>query len=74
MYMYNNMLTSKQKEFYKENGFLKLEGLFDPEELDKLATEYEQLFEVKTAFFNVFQSAFKNKIYEIREKMVRIPT
>ena len=57
--MYNNMLTSKQKEFYKENGFLKLEGLFDPEELDKLATEYEQLFEVKTAFFNVFQFAFK---------------
>ena len=52
--MYNNMLTSKQKEFYKENGFLKLEGLFDPEELDKLATEYEQLFEV--TFFNIFQA------------------
>ena len=40
------MLTSIQKEFYNENGFLKLEGLFDPKELDKLATEYEQLFEV----------------------------
>ena len=55
MHMYNNMLTSKQKEFYKENGFLKLEGLFHPEELDKLATEYEQLFEVK-ATFNIFQA------------------
>ena len=62
--MYNNMLTSKQKEFYKENGFLKLEGLFDPEELDKLATEYEQLFEVK-ATFNIFQ---KYKIYKIEKK------
>ena len=54
--MYNNMLTSKQKEFYKENGFLKLEGLFDPEELDKLATEYEELFEVKTTFIKYFLS------------------
>ena len=64
--MYNNMLTSKQKEFYKENGFLKLEGLFDPEELDKLATEYEQLFEV--TFFNIFQADKKSKIYEIEKK------
>ena len=55
--MYNNMLTSKQKEFYKENGFLKLEGLFDPEELDKLATEYEELFEVKTTFIKLINVA-----------------
>ena len=54
--MYNNMLTSKQKEFYKENGFLKLKGLFNQEELDKLATEYEELFEVKTTFIKYFPS------------------
>ena len=65
MYMYNNMLTSKQKEFYKENGFLKLEGLFDPEELDKLATEYEQLFEVTNS---IFSKLAKYKIYKIEKK------
>ena len=40
------MLTSEQKASYNKNGFLKLEGLFDPRELEELCKEYEDLFQV----------------------------
>ena len=41
------MLTTEQKEFYENNGFLKLENLFETQELEELCSEYETLFKVR---------------------------
>ena len=41
------LLTTKQKEFYKENGFIKVENVFTKKELDEISQEYDNLFEVK---------------------------
>ena len=41
------MLTTEQKEFYEKNGFLKLENLFETQEIEELCLEYETLFKVR---------------------------
>ncbi|GLH13258.1 Phytanoyl-CoA dioxygenase, peroxisomal [Gryllus bimaculatus] len=38
------MLTKEQKQFYKDNGFIKLENIFTKEEMDALSDEYNELF------------------------------
>ncbi|XP_069676036.1 phytanoyl-CoA dioxygenase, peroxisomal-like [Periplaneta americana] len=38
------MLTKEQVNFYKENGFIKLENIFTDEELKEISEEYDELF------------------------------
>lgn len=37
-------LTPEQKEFYKENGFVKLSGVFTDKEFQEISDEYDELF------------------------------
>ncbi|XP_014238884.1 uncharacterized protein LOC106660435 [Trichogramma pretiosum] len=37
-------LTSEQKDFYTENGFVKLSGVFSDKEFDEILKEYNDLF------------------------------
>ncbi|OXU28256.1 hypothetical protein TSAR_001084, partial [Trichomalopsis sarcophagae] len=40
-------LTPEQKEFYKENGFIKLSGVFSEQEMNEISNEYDDLFNRK---------------------------
>lgn len=40
-------LTREQKEYYKENGFIKLAGLFTENEIKEISDAYNELFERK---------------------------
>lgn len=40
-------LTREQKEFYTQNGFVKLSGVFSNEEFEEIAQEYDELFQRK---------------------------
>lgn len=40
-------LTQDQKDFYTQNGFVKLSGVFSNEEFEKMAKEYDDLFQRK---------------------------
>ncbi|XP_066996934.2 phytanoyl-CoA dioxygenase, peroxisomal [Anabrus simplex] len=41
------MLTEQQKNYYKENGFIKLENVFTPGEFQILSDEYDEIFNKK---------------------------
>lgn len=38
------MLTLEQRKFYKENGFVKLDNVFTPAEIQTISDEYDELF------------------------------
>lgn len=40
-------LTKEQVQFYKDNGFIKLSGLFTEQEMDVVSKEYDRLFFLK---------------------------
>ena len=37
-------LSQEQKEFYKENGYVKLGNVLSPDESDRISNEYSDLF------------------------------
>ena len=39
-------LTLEQKQFYKENGFIKLDNIFNFEEINQISEDYDDLFQV----------------------------
>ena len=39
-------LTLGQKQFYKENGFIKLDNIFNFEEINQISEDYDDLFQV----------------------------
>ncbi len=39
-------LSFEQKQFYHDNGFVKLENIFTHEELTEISEEYDSLFKV----------------------------
>jgi len=45
----NKMLTSEQKQFYKDKGFILLDKVFSPEEIEECVEAYDNLFETKKA-------------------------
>ncbi|GBP92484.1 Phytanoyl-CoA dioxygenase, peroxisomal [Eumeta japonica] len=40
-------LTAQEKQFYKDNGYIKLSNIFTEEEMDEICTEYERIFTLK---------------------------
>lgn len=42
-------LTSEQKQFYKENGYILLDNIFSPDEIEECSTAYDELFKLKTS-------------------------
>lgn len=40
-------LTREQKDFYIQNGFVKLSGVFSNEEFEEILKEYDELFQRK---------------------------
>ena len=42
-------LNKEQKEFYDENGYILLDGIFNENETDQLSKEFEYLFKVTFA-------------------------
>ena len=39
------LLTSEEKQFYAENGYVRLCNVFSPEEVDEMSAEYDDVFE-----------------------------
>lgn len=40
-------LTSEQKKFWQENGFIKLSNVYSPKEMNEISDAYNDLFERK---------------------------
>lgn len=47
------MLSEKQKKFYSDNGYLLLDGVFTPEEIEECSVEYDKLFQSKQSQNNL---------------------
>ncbi|KAJ6641018.1 Phytanoyl-CoA dioxygenase, peroxisomal [Pseudolycoriella hygida] len=47
------MLTKEQLNFYAHNGYLLLDGVFTPEEIEECSQEYDQLFQSKQNISNL---------------------
>lgn len=41
------MLSKEQLSFYSENGYLLLDGVFSPEEIEECSIAYDNLFRAK---------------------------
>ena len=62
-------LTLEQKQFYKENGFIKLDNIFNFEEINQISEDYDDLFQVVPIPIciladranNIYQLIFKKK-------------
>ena len=39
------MVTSEDKQFYSENGYVVLKDVFSKEDLDDLSSDYDDMFE-----------------------------
>lgn len=47
------MLSENQKKFYSDNGYLLLDGVFTPEEIEECSVEYDKLFQSKQSQNNL---------------------
>ena len=64
-------LSNIQKDFYSQNGFIKLENLLSTEEIEEASNAYSDLFKVDYFFYFLFyldKYLYKKYLYSIREK------
>lgn len=47
------MLSNEQLNFYAQNGYLLLDSVFTPEEIDECSSEYNKLFQAKENQYNL---------------------
>ena len=47
------MLTDAQIEFYRTNGYILLDDVYTPEEIEECSREYNALFERKQNVYNL---------------------
>ena len=64
-------LSLKQKEFYIENGYVKLGNILSVDESDRISDEYSDLFLV--SFITRFIFA-RQQITKVRKKMPKLHT
>ena len=64
-------LSLEQKEFYKENGYVKLGNILSVDESDRISDEYSDLFLVSFITRFILQ---EHKITKARKKMPKLHT
>lgn len=47
------MLSEEQLSFYSKNGYLLLDSVFTPEEIEECSLEYNKLFQAKQSHSNL---------------------